>query len=33
MPDSQKKVAVTRMELSNEEDVLIAVGTGVYIVG
>lgn len=27
------KVAVTRMELLNEEDVLIAVGTGTYIVG
>jgi uncharacterized protein (TIGR00369 family) len=27
------KVAVTRMELSNEENVLIAVGTGAYIVG
>lgn len=28
-----KKVAVTRMELNNEEDLLIAVGTGTYIVG
>lgn len=27
------KVSVTRMELHNEEDVLIAVGTGAYIVG
>lgn len=27
------KVAVTRMELRNEEDVLIAVGTGCYSVG
>ena len=27
------KVAVTRMELSNEKNVLIAVGTGAYIVG
>ncbi len=27
------KVAVTRMELHNDEDVLIAVGTGTYIVG
>ena len=27
------KVAVTRMELSNEENLLIAVGTGAYIVG
>jgi uncharacterized protein (TIGR00369 family) len=27
------KVAVTRMELCNEEDLLIAVGTGTYIVG
>ena len=27
------KVAVTRMELSNEENVLVAVGTGAYIVG
>ncbi len=27
------KVAVTRMELKNQEDVLIAVGTGTYIVG
>jgi len=26
-------VAVTRMELSNEKNVLIAVGTGAYIVG
>jgi acyl-coenzyme A thioesterase PaaI-like protein len=28
-----KKVAVTRMELHNEEGVLIAVGTGTYLVG
>jgi acyl-coenzyme A thioesterase PaaI-like protein len=28
-----KKVAVTRMELHNDEDLLIAVGTGTYIVG
>jgi uncharacterized protein (TIGR00369 family) len=28
-----KKVAVTRMELNNEENVLIAVGTGTYTVG
>jgi uncharacterized protein (TIGR00369 family) len=28
-----KKVAVTRMELHNDESVLIAVGTGTYIVG
>ena len=28
-----RKVAVTRMELKNSEDVLIAVGTGAYIVG
>jgi acyl-coenzyme A thioesterase PaaI-like protein len=28
-----KKVAVTRMELRNEESVLIAVGTGTYTVG
>ena len=28
-----KKVAVTRMELKNQEDLLIAVGTGTYIVG
>jgi uncharacterized protein (TIGR00369 family) len=27
------KVAVTRMELRNDEDLLIAVGTGTYIVG
>ena len=27
------KVAVTRMELRNEEDVVIAVGTGTYTVG
>ena len=27
------KVAVTRMELRNEEDILIAVGTGTYTVG
>ena len=30
---SGKKVAVTRMELRNEESALIAVGTGTYIVG
>jgi len=28
-----RKVAVTRMELSNQENILIAVGTGTYIVG
>jgi uncharacterized protein (TIGR00369 family) len=28
-----KKVAVTRMELHNDEGVLVAVGTGTYIVG
>ena len=28
-----RKVAVTRMELRNREDLLIAVGTGTYIVG
>ncbi|MDP4978451.1 MAG: thioesterase family protein [Desulfobacterales bacterium] len=28
-----KKVAVTRMELHNDESVLVAVGTGTYIVG
>ena len=28
-----RKVAVTRMELKNEEDILIAVGTGAYNVG
>ena len=28
-----KKVAVTRMELKNQENILIAVGTGTYIVG
>jgi uncharacterized protein (TIGR00369 family) len=27
------KVAVTRMELSNEDNLMIAVGTGAYIVG
>ena len=27
------KVAVTRMELRNEENIMIAVGTGAYIVG
>ncbi len=27
------KIAVTRMELKNEKDVLIAVGTGTYIIG
>jgi uncharacterized protein (TIGR00369 family) len=28
-----RKVAVTRMELKNQENVLIAVGTGAYIIG
>ncbi len=28
-----KKIAVTRMELKNEKNLLIAVGTGTYIVG
>jgi uncharacterized protein (TIGR00369 family) len=28
-----RKVAVTRMELKNQDGVLIAVGTGAYIVG
>jgi uncharacterized protein (TIGR00369 family) len=28
-----RTVAVTRMELHNEKDVLIAVGTGSYVVG
>lgn len=28
-----KKVAVTRMELRNQDEILIAVGTGAYIVG
>jgi uncharacterized protein (TIGR00369 family) len=28
-----RKVAVTRMELKNQENLLIAVGTGTYIVG
>jgi len=28
-----RKVAVTRMELHNERDVLIAVGTGTYMIG
>ena len=28
-----RKVAVTRMELRNQDDLLIAVGTGAYIVG
>jgi len=28
-----RKVAVTRMELKNQENILIAVGTGTYIVG
>ena len=28
-----RKVAVSRMELRNQEDLLIAVGTGAYIVG
>ena len=27
------KVAVTRMELHNDEELLVAVGTGTYIVG
>ena len=27
------KVAVTRMELRNDEDVLLAVGTGTYLIG
>jgi len=27
------KVAVTRMELHNDEDLLIAVGTGAYVIG
>ena len=30
---SGNKVAVTRMELTNDEDTLIAVGTGTYLVG
>jgi len=30
---SGRKVAVTRMALHNEKDVLIAVGTGTYLVG
>ncbi|MCO7226299.1 thioesterase family protein [Pleionea sp. CnH1-48] len=30
---SGNKVSVTRMELHNEENVLIAVGTGTYLVG
>ena len=30
---SGKRVAVTRMELHNDQQVLIAVGTGTYIVG
>lgn len=30
---SGRKVAVTRMELCNEADLLIAVGTGTYLVG
>jgi len=30
---SGRKVAVTRMALHNEEDILIAVGTGTYLVG
>jgi len=30
---SGRKVAVTRMELHNDEDILIAVGTGCYLVG
>ncbi|MBN1849277.1 MAG: thioesterase family protein [Deltaproteobacteria bacterium] len=28
-----RKVAVTRMELKNQDDVLIAVGTGAYLIG
>ncbi len=28
-----KRVAVTRMELKNDQEVLVAVGTGTYIVG
>ena len=28
-----RRVAVTRMELHNDEDLLIAVGTGTYVVG
>lgn len=28
-----RKVAVTRMELLNDQDVLVAVGTGTYLVG
>ena len=28
-----RKVAVTRMELKNQEDLLIAVGTGAYLIG
>lgn len=28
-----RKVAVTRMEIKNQEDVVIAVGTGAYIIG
>ena len=28
-----RRVTVTRMELHNHEDVLIAVGTGTYVVG
>ena len=28
-----RRVSVTRMELHNDQDVLIAVGTGTYIVG
>jgi uncharacterized protein (TIGR00369 family) len=30
---SGRKVAVTRMELKNSEEVMIAVGTGAYIIG
>ena len=30
---SGRKVAVVRMEMHNEEDVLVAVGTGTYMVG
>jgi uncharacterized protein (TIGR00369 family) len=30
---SGRKVAVTRMELHNDEGILIAVGTGCYLVG
>ncbi len=30
---TERKVAVTRMELKNQENVLIVVGTGAYIIG